>query len=194
MTLLPFLTAHLPNWLWLMLDWVLIVAFMHHSQDDTHVVFIGIFIGSFVRGYAKLLTEGVLSEKYTSCQKKHRNVINKSVCCAREGRCKIKRMLARPASCWHADYGENACRSYSSSIVSGGAGNSCLSFFPFSTAFSSASITTWMVQENIWEEDLSMSVLSHKQQRLEEETVFPHHFEEVSIGSTCCLIGRTSFY
>lgn len=45
------------------------------------------------------------------------------------------------------------------------------------------------------EEDLSMSVLPHKQQRLEGETVFPHHLkEEVSIGSTC-LIGRTfSFY
>lgn len=34
MTLLPFLTAYLLNWLWLMLDWVLIVAFTHHSLDD----------------------------------------------------------------------------------------------------------------------------------------------------------------
>lgn len=40
---------------------------LYHSQDDTHVVFIGLFIGSFVRHYAKLLTERLFSEKCALC-------------------------------------------------------------------------------------------------------------------------------
>ncbi len=67
MTLLPFLTAFLLNWLWLMLDWVLIVAFTHHSLDDT--LFLHLFIGPFVKHDGKLMTErhSVFSEKYALC-------------------------------------------------------------------------------------------------------------------------------
>lgn len=70
-----------------MLDWVLIVSFMHHSLDDT--LFLHLFIGPFLKHDEKLMTErhSVFSEKYALLKSKnmHRNVLNIRVCAVFDG-------------------------------------------------------------------------------------------------------------